>query len=138
MSDMLSTGVSGLLAFQTSLDTTSHNISNAATPGYSRQTTNLTESTPQLQGGGWIGSGVTVSSVQRAYDDIVASQVRTASGAKSQWDVFTSYAGQINNLFSNSTTGISSTLQDLSNAFQTVSNSPSSSAERQLVLSKAQ
>lgn len=138
MSDMLSTGVSGLLAFQTSLDTTSHNISNAATPGYSRQTTNLTESTPQLQGGGWIGSGVTVSSVQRAYDDIVASQVRTASGAKSQWDVFTSYAGQINNLFSNSTTGISSTLQDLSNAFQTVSNSPSSTAERQLVLSKAQ
>ncbi|MES1195549.1 MAG: flagellar hook-associated protein FlgK [Steroidobacter sp.] len=138
MSDMLSTGVSGLLAFQTSLDTTSHNISNASTTGYSRQTTLMTENTPQFQGGGWVGSGVNVSSIQRAYDDIVASQVRIASGAKNQWDTFVSYANQVNNLFSNSSTGITSALQDLSNAFQTVSNSPSSSAERQVVLSKAQ
>ncbi len=33
MADMLSTGVSGLLAFQRSLDTTSHNIANASTEG---------------------------------------------------------------------------------------------------------
>ena len=138
MSDMLSTGVSGLLAFQTSLDTTSHNISNAATPGYSRQNTLLTENSPQLQGGGWIGSGVNVVDVRRTYDDIVAGQVRIASGAKSQWDAYTSYADQINNLFSDSGHGISASLQDLSNAFQTVSNSPNSSAERQLLLSKAQ
>ena len=41
MSDMLSTGVSGLLAFQTALDTISNNISNVNTPGYSGETTNL-------------------------------------------------------------------------------------------------
>ena len=138
MSDMLSTGVSGLLAFQTSLDTTSHNISNAATPGFSRQSTLLTEKTPQLQGGGWIGSGVDVSSIRRIYDDIVSGQVRVASGAKNQWDIYTSYADQINNLFSDSGNGVSAALQDLSNAFQTVSNSPNSNAERQLLLSKAQ
>jgi len=138
MSDMLSTGVSGLLAFQSSLDTTSHNISNAATPGYSRQQTLLTESTPQFQGGGWVGSGVSVVDVRRIYDDIIAGQVRQASGAKSQWDAFTSYSDQINNLFSDSGSGVSAAIQDLSNAFQTVSNSPNSYAERQLLLSKAQ
>ena len=41
MGDMLSTGVSGLLAFQQALDTTSNNISNANTPGYSRESVNL-------------------------------------------------------------------------------------------------
>ena len=41
MADMLNTAVSGLLAFQQELDTTSNNISNANTPGYSRETTDL-------------------------------------------------------------------------------------------------
>ena len=35
MGNILSTGVSGLLAFQQALDVTSNNIANAATPGYS-------------------------------------------------------------------------------------------------------
>jgi len=138
MSDMLSTGVSGLLAFQSSLDTTSHNISNAATPGYSRQQTLLNENTPQFQGGGWVGNGVSVVDVRRIYDDIVSGQVRQASGSKSQWEAFNSYADQINNLFSDSGSGVSAALQDLTNAFQTVANSPSSFAERQVLISKAQ
>jgi len=138
MSSMLSTGVSGLLALQTALDTTSHNISNASTPGFSRQTTNFATTTPELQGGNWVGTGVTVNSIQRIYSDVVASQVRTASSGKNQWDTYTSMAGQVNNLFSNSTTGISASLQDLTNAFQSVANSPSTSSERQVALSKAQ
>lgn len=138
MSSMLSTGVSGLLALQTALDTTSHNISNASTPGYSRQTTNFVETNPQIQGGHWVGTGVTVSSVQRAYDDIVAAQVRTASSAKSQWDTYSSLADQVNNMLGDSSTGVSASLQDLANAFQSVANSPASSSERQVLLSKAQ
>ncbi|MBV9726103.1 MAG: flagellar biosynthesis protein FlgG, partial [Gammaproteobacteria bacterium] len=34
MADVLSTSVSGLLAFQRALDVTSNNVANAATPGY--------------------------------------------------------------------------------------------------------
>ena len=41
MSDMLNTAISGLMAFQQELDTTSNNISNANTAGYSRETTDL-------------------------------------------------------------------------------------------------
>ena len=37
MADLLNTSISGLLAFQRALDVTSHNITNANTPGYSRQ-----------------------------------------------------------------------------------------------------
>lgn len=39
MADLLSSSISGLMAFQRALDTTSHNISNASTVGYSRQLT---------------------------------------------------------------------------------------------------
>ena len=41
MADLLSTSVSGLLAFQQALDVTSNNIANASTPGYSVETANF-------------------------------------------------------------------------------------------------
>ena len=43
MADLLSTSVSGLLAFQQALDVTSNNIANASTPGYSVENANLKE-----------------------------------------------------------------------------------------------
>lgn len=138
MSSMLSTGISGLRAFQTALDTTSHNISNSATPGFSRQSVTLTESPPQFTGGGWIGLGVDTKTVTRAYSDLVAAQVRSSSSAKSQWDSYSSMADEINNMLGDSTTGISNSLQSFFNAFQSVANSPASSSERQVLLSQAQ
>lgn len=138
MSSMLSTGVSGLMAFQSALDTTSHNISNASTPGYSRQSVSLAASQPQFSGGGWVGSGVTTTTIARAYNDLVATQVRSSSSSMSQWDAYSSLADEVNNLFGDSSTGLSSTLQSFFNAFQSVANSPSSSSERQVLLSQAQ
>jgi len=135
---MLSTGVSGLMAFQTALDTTSHNISNSATPGYSRQSVDLAAAQPQLSGGSWVGSGVNTTTITRAYNDLVATQVRSSSSSKNQWDMYASLADEVNNLFGDSATGLSSTLQGFFNAFQGVANSPSSSSERQVLLSQAQ
>jgi flagellar hook-associated protein 1 FlgK len=135
---MLSTGVSGLMAFQTALDTTSHNISNSATPGYSRQSVDLSAAQPNFTGGGYIGSGVNVTTVSRAYNDLIATQVRSSSSGKSQWDTYSSMADSVNNLFGDSSTGLSTTLQNFFNAFQSVANSPQSSSERQVLLSQAQ
>ena len=47
MADMLNVALSGLRAFQSALDTTSHNIANVSTPGYSRQRVDLATQTPQ-------------------------------------------------------------------------------------------
>ncbi len=138
MSSMLSTSVSGLMAFQNALDTTSHNIANSATPGYSRQIVQLAAAAPQYSGGGWVGSGVNTASIARTYNDLVAVQVRSSSSSKSQWDTYSTMAEEVNNLFGDSSTGLSSTLQSFFNAFQSVANSPSSSSERQVLLSQAQ
>src|SRR3954469_5925013 len=122
MADFLSTAISGLQAFQRSLDTTSHNISNASTPGYSRQITDLETRQPEPSGNGWLGNGVDVSTIRRAYDDLLANQTRSSSSTFQQLDTFTTQAGRVNNLFGDSTTGLSATLQNLINSFQSVAN----------------
>lgn len=137
MADFLSTGVSALQAFQRALDTTSHNIANVGTEGYSRQITQLVTRPPQQTGAGWIGSGVEVSTVKRQYDELLAQQARLASSSFSRFDAFATQADRVNNLFSATDTGLSATLQNFANAVQDVADSPSSIASRQVLLSQA-
>jgi flagellar hook-associated protein 1 FlgK len=138
MGDMLNTAVSGLMAFQQELDTTSNNISNANTPGYSRETTDLVSVPGPYIGDLSIGDGVQVSSVQRVYDQTVASQVVSATSAYNQLNTFSTQAAAVDNLLGSTTAGLSTQLQSLVSALQTVANSPTSSASRQAFLSQAQ
>ena len=138
MGDMLNTAVSGLLAFQQELDTTSNNISNANTPGYSRETTDLVSVPGPYIGDLSIGDGVQVSSVQRVYNQTVASQVVAATSAYNQLNTFSTQAAAVDNLLGSTSGGLSSQLQSLVTALQTVANSPTSSASRQAFLSQAQ
>jgi flagellar hook-associated protein 1 FlgK len=137
MADMLTTGVSGLLAFQRSLDTTSHNIANASTEGYSRQRAELMARPADAFGNGWIGNGVDVSTVRRLYDDVLAGQARSAGSNFQQLDTFSTYAGRLDNLFSDTSTGLATTLQKFINSVQTVADAPASITSRQVLLSQA-
>jgi flagellar hook-associated protein 1 len=138
MADLLSTSVSGLLAFQQALDTTSNNIANASTPGYSVETANLKELPGQTSAGGYVGSGVTVDGITRSYSELLSQQVRTSQSGYSSLNTLATQAAQVDNLLSGSSTGISAGLQSFVNALQTLSSSPSSSAARQALLSQAQ
>lgn len=138
MADMLSTGVSGLLAFQRALDTTSHNIANASTDGYSREQVDLVTRSTTTLGSGWVGTGVDVATVRRLYDELIAGQARNAGSGFQQLDTFSTYASRIDNLFSDSTTGLAATLQNFVSAVQTVATTPSSVPARQVLLSQAQ
>jgi flagellar hook-associated protein 1 FlgK len=138
MSDLLSTGVSGLLAFQTALETISNNISNVNTPGYDQETANLVTNPATAAAQGWIGNGVTVGSVSRSYNQFLAQQANSATSGYNQLNTLTSFANQINNMFSDPGSGLSATLQAFSSSLQTLANSPSQSATRQAVLTQAQ
>jgi flagellar hook-associated protein 1 len=138
MSDMLNTSVSGLLAFQQELDTTSNNIANATTPGYSRESVNLVSVPGPYIGGVSIGNGVAVDSIQRIFNQTVASQVVSATSAYNQLNSFSSQAAQVDNLLGSTSNGLSSQLQSLVTALQTVANAPTSSASRQAFISQAQ
>ena len=74
-------GQSGLVAAQLGQDVTGQNIANAGTPGYSVQTLSQTAADPYtladrntLLTPGLIGSGVSVSSIQRASDQFLDAQ----------------------------------------------------------------
>ncbi len=138
MSDILSTSVSGLLAFQRALDVTSHNISNVATPGYSVENAKFTPRPGQAFATGYLGSGVSIDTVTRSYDELLAGQVRSSQSNYSNFDTFAKQAAHIDNTLSNTSTGLTASLQAFVNALQTVANSPSSTAQRQGLLSQAQ
>ena len=136
MADLLSTSVSGLLAFQQALDVTSNNISNSATPGYSVENANLAEQPGQFTGAGYMGSGVAVQSVSRAYSAQLTQQVRTSQSSYSSFNTLATQAQQVDNMLSDSSTGLAASLQNFVNALQTVSTSPTSTSARQALLSQ--
>src|SRR3954469_4755419 len=80
----LQTSLRGLLAHQQAIDTTSHNVANANTDGYSRQIADMTptEALKTISGTGGvghIGSGVTVESYRRIRDSFLDLQYRAQS-----------------------------------------------------------
>src|SRR4051794_1561026 len=80
----LQTSLRGLLAQQRSMDVTGHNVSNAATKGYSRQEAVLAASDAlqvpagavQTGAGAHIGSGVDVLAYRRVRDGFLDLQYR--------------------------------------------------------------
>jgi flagellar hook-associated protein 1 len=138
MGDILNTSISGLLAFQQALTVTSNNVSNAATKGYSVQNINLKEALGQGTASGYIGAGVDVQSITRSYDETLANQVRSSNSSYQSFNTLATQASQIDNMLSDTKTGLTATLQSFVNALQSVSTSPASTAQRQVLLSNAQ
>jgi flagellar hook-associated protein 1 FlgK len=138
MGDILSTSVSGLLAFQKALSVTSNNISNSSTPGYSVESISFTQQAGQGTGSGFIGNGVNVQSITRSYDEMLAQQVRSSNSSYSSFNTLATQAAQIDSMLSSTSTGLPATLQNFVNALQSVAGAPTSTAQRQALLSQAQ
>ncbi len=137
MADLLNIGLSALISQQRALTTTSNNIANANTPGYTRQRVELVERQAQRLGSTFIGAGVDISTVRRVSDDLLAGQLRSASGSFSRADAFVSLAESLDNMLADSDTGLTATMQSFVNSLQNVANDPSSSSSRQALLAEA-
>ncbi len=138
MGDMLGNALSGLLANQRALATTSHNIANADTEGYSRQKVDFATRVPQQLGGITIGSGVSISSVSRVYDNFTAGQLRSAQAAYSAVESSYQMAAQLDNGLADPELGLGAALSRFYNSVQDVADDPSSITSRQLLLAEAQ
>ncbi|HEX5464285.1 MAG TPA: flagellar hook-associated protein FlgK [Burkholderiales bacterium] len=131
-------GVGGLEAAQAGLLTTSHNISNVNTPGYSRQTVVQATNEPQFTGSGFFGTGVRIDTVRRNYSDFTAAQVRQAQTQASQFDTYSSQISQIDNLLADPDGGLSPALDDFFSSVNAVAAHPDDIPSRQAMLSSAQ
>jgi len=123
-------GVSGLNAAQASLAVTSHNIANASTDGFHRQTALQGTENPQGTGVGFFGRGVDVETVRRAYSQFLDNAVLTAQTQGSYLDTYNSQISQIDNLLADPSAGLSPALQSFFSSVQDVASNPSSVPSR--------
>ncbi len=136
MTDFLNTGVSGLIAFQRALATTSHNITNSNTVGFSRQQALLTARVGL--GVGFSGQGTEVTSVRRVYDQHLVGQVQSQTSSFNRLDTFHRLSGQVDDLLASGGTSVGVMLQDFFNALDTVADDPSALITREAFLGQAE
>jgi len=138
MSGLFGIGVSGLNAAQIGLATTSHNITNASTPGYHRQTAVQKAATALQSGAGFIGQGAEVQTVKRQYDQFLQNQLVEVRSQGAQFNSYLSEISQIDNVLGDSAAGVSPAIQDFFRGLQDVATNPASVPSRQALLSSAQ
>ena len=134
--------VSGLNAAQAGLSTTSHNITNASTPGYTRQQIEQVTNSPQFTGGGFLGQGTNVQTVQRVYNDFLTKQATAAQSAQGSLQAYSDQVSQVDNMLADAQAGLSPALQGFFSGVQGLQanpgSNPSSTPSRQALLSDAQ
>ncbi|MDT8404483.1 flagellar hook-associated protein FlgK [Sulfuriflexus sp.] len=138
MADLTGIGTSALLAFQRSLSTVGHNISNATTEGFSRQRVSFATQTPEFTGAGYFGTGTTVDRVSRVYDQFIVDRLQSNTSNHSQTEHFLGLVSQVDNLLADESAGLSPALQGFFNSLQNSVDDPASTPARQVLLSDAE
>ncbi|MBK9785860.1 MAG: flagellar hook-associated protein FlgK [Betaproteobacteria bacterium] len=131
-------GVSGLAAAQLGLLTTEHNVTNASTPGYTRQRTIQTAVVGLSTGSGAVGQGTNVATIERMYDKYLTAQVNSSQTKLSEIDTYYAEISQIDNLLADSSAGLTPVLQGFFNGVQQVAANPSLLSARQSMIASAE
>jgi flagellar hook-associated protein 1 FlgK len=140
----LQTALSGLIANQQAIDITGHNIANANTEGYSRETAVLQTNPPitipaasPLTGkGAQLGTGVAVANYTRIRNSYLDSQYRTQNGALSGASAQAEELEQAQSAFNEPTSsGIASQLSAFWSSWTSLASSPTSEAAEEGVVS---
>ena len=137
MSSLIGTSLSGLMAAQSALNTTSNNIANANTVGYNTENINLTTAPAISSYGGFVGQGVNTVTVTRSYNQFATQQVTSTTSAYAQANTLSTLAFGVDQTLSDKTTGLATVLSNFSSATTGVANDPTSIAARQVLLSAA-
>lgn len=125
---------SALLTHQTALQTISHNIANAETPGYSRQEAVLAANTPVRLPYGTVGTGVHVDTIIRKRDILLDETFRSASGQAGDAEMRRDLLGQLEGIFGEPTeAGMSTALDKFWGAWSDLAANPGSGSARSVV-----
>ncbi|MCX7113822.1 MAG: flagellar hook-associated protein FlgK [Proteobacteria bacterium] len=135
--DVLNIAQSGLNAAQIGVSVTGNNIANASTPGYNRE---VLAQVPAgtANGSRFIGLGTEVAGIQRVYSDVLTTQLRSTQSAQSGLDTFQTQISQLDSLFSDSSSGLASALQNFQAGIKGLAANPADPAYRQSALSSTQ
>jgi flagellar hook-associated protein 1 len=140
-------GLSGILEIarralnsqRAALSTISHNISNANTPGFSRQRINLVPTIAEKMSYGLLGTGVSADRVERIRERFIDQQFRFANSslgsASSQQEVLNQVEAILNEP---SDSGLNAIMSKFFSSFQDLATNPTDSGSRNAVVQAGQ
>ena len=137
MSGLMSIGKTAMSASYAALQTTGNNIANANTPGYSRQEVQFADAPPQFTGAGFFGKGVSVTTVSRAYDQLLTTQAVNSSSTAAADNARLDKLTQLEAMFPIGSAGVGFASGEFLNSFVDLSSTPSDASARQVVLGQA-
>ena len=138
----LNTMVRGIYANQLSLDTTGHNITNAGTEGYSRQSVNLAATRGQqvssIYGQVMVGTGVDSTSIERARNVYADKQYWSETAQQQYYKTQQTNYDKVEAIFNDSgNTGVKNALTEFYNAWNDLSTNASTASNRTAVIEKS-
>lgn len=141
----LNTAKSGMNVSQVAIQTTSHNISNINTPGYSRQKVSQTASNAYSYPGmnssftaGQMGTGAQINDVTRIRNSFYDYQFRSESHEYGNTSIKYDYFKNIESIFNEpSDSAISSSLNSFFNSWNELSKDPENAGVKSIVVENA-
>ncbi len=136
---LLNIARSGLTTSQAQIATTSQNVANAQTPGYSRQRVRISAAYPQVLPQGIFGTGVQVDGVERMRNALMDSGFRRDSQSASYAEERRDALQAVEDILGEpSTTGLASSFEQLWASWSDLSTSPDSASARSVVRQRGQ
>ncbi len=136
MSSALSTGLSGLLAYQRAINVHSQNIANVNTEGYVRQRVELiAQGNSSVLAG---SAGVSIAQIRRDVNNYLLEQGRSSQSAATRSELMAEKADQIVGLVASADYGLDETLRELRNSFEALATEPTSTIIREEVFARLQ
>lgn len=122
---------------QMAIEIFSHNVANANTEGYSRQSLRVEANYPITMGPGQLGTGVRAVEITRNYDNFLNQQVSLKKSEYSYWSSQRNAMEEIESIFNESDGyGINALMGEFWNAWGDLSNNPDGMPERQALVNK--
>lgn len=139
MAEIFSIGRSGLSVAKKALETTSHNIANANTEGYSRQRVNQVANPPHLKDGLVMGNGADIRRIDRVHDEYVEKRLLTNISEKNYYEARSNELDNVQNIFNEvDNEGLHHILNRFFNSFRELANNPENESVRSIVRDNAQ
>jgi flagellar hook-associated protein 1 len=134
----LNTALTGLRAAQFGLDTAANNVANANTEGYTRQRVTLRPSLSYRSAAGPMGTGVTITGIDRMRDGFLDARVRTGLGQSAFHSTQALLLARTEAVMAEPDNGISSALGQLWDSFEDLALAPQGGAQQRQVVASLQ
>jgi len=130
MTDLVSVASNAVQSYQRALGTVSNNIANVGTDGYSRQEVVMAANPAARVGTVYLGTGVTVDSVKRQYDNFAEANLRNSNSNLTSQEPMVNYANRVIDIMGSTSMGLSSALDQFFNSARDLSSDPASTVMR--------